>query len=118
MSVLLSNETWDDNKSYRVKSKNGNWLKKSWLTRAKSILFGDGTDITNNAENNLGAIKGLTTSTNVTDHGYVVDATVVSDLNSKITALTANGAITEVQIVDALPADAASHPTTFYWVKG
>ncbi len=32
--------------------------------------------------------------------------------------LTANGAITEVKIVDALPADAASHPTTFYWVKG
>ncbi len=33
-------------------------------------------------------------------------------------ALTANGAITEVKIVDALPVDAASHPTTFYWVKG
>lgn len=33
-------------------------------------------------------------------------------------ALTANGAITEVKIVDALPADAASHPATFYWVKG
>lgn len=33
-------------------------------------------------------------------------------------ALTANGAITEVKIVDALPADAASHPTTFYWIKG
>ncbi len=35
-----------------------------------------------------------------------------------LSALTANGAITDVKIVDALPADAASHPTTFYWVKG
>ncbi len=35
-----------------------------------------------------------------------------------LSALTANGAITEVKIVDALPADAASHPATFYWVKG
>lgn len=33
-------------------------------------------------------------------------------------AITACGAITEVQIVNALPSDAASHPTTFYWVKG
>lgn len=32
--------------------------------------------------------------------------------------LSANGAITEVKLVDALPSDAASHPTTFYWVKG
>lgn len=36
----------------------------------------------------------------------------------KIMALTANGAITEVQLVDALPDDAASHPTIFYWIKG
>lgn len=33
-------------------------------------------------------------------------------------ALSANGAITEVQIVDTIPSDAASHPKTFYWVKG
>jgi len=35
-----------------------------------------------------------------------------------VSALSASGAITEVKIVEALPADAASHPTTFYWVKG
>lgn len=33
-------------------------------------------------------------------------------------AISACGAIMEVQIVNALPSDAASHPTTFYWVKG
>lgn len=37
---------------------------------------------------------------------------------SKISALTDNWKITEVKFVDALPSDAASHPTTFYWVKG
>lgn len=31
-------------------------------------------------------------------------------------ALSAYGAITEVQIVDNLPSDAESHTTTFYWV--
>lgn len=35
-----------------------------------------------------------------------------------LNAITAGGSITEVQIVDTLPADAVSHPTTFYWVKG
>lgn len=33
-------------------------------------------------------------------------------------AISACGAISEVKIVDALPSDAAGHPTTFYWVKG
>lgn len=32
--------------------------------------------------------------------------------------LTDNYAITEVKVVDALPSDASTHPTTFYWVKG
>lgn len=34
-----------------------------------------------------------------------------------LNAITAGGAITKVQIVDDLPTDAASHPTTFYWVR-
>lgn len=80
MSVLLSNETWDDNKSYRVKQSDGTWKKKSFLGKAKSILFGDGTDKTNNAEANLGAIKGITTSTNVTEEGYAIDATAVASI--------------------------------------
>ena len=42
----------------------------------------------------------------------------VMALSDLLDALTANGAITEVRLVSSLPADAASHPTTFYWVKG
>ncbi len=49
-----------------------------------------------------------------TDISKIGDGTVTGAIMS----LTANGAITEVKIVDALPADAASHPTTFYWIKG
>lgn len=33
-------------------------------------------------------------------------------------ALTDDWAFEETKIVDALPADAADHPTTFYWTKG
>ncbi len=60
-----------------------------------------------------------------TEEGYLLDARQGKVLNDKINALeerinklSANGAITDMQIVDALPADAADHPTTFYWVKG
>ncbi len=53
-----------------------------------------------------------------TQEGYFLDARQGKVLNDRINKLTANGAITDVQIVDALPADAADHPTTFYWVKG
>lgn len=35
-----------------------------------------------------------------------------------VTQLTDGGTMTEVKFVDSLPSDAASHPTTFYWVKG
>ncbi len=84
MSII--NETWDDGRSYRVKQKDGSWKKKSFLHKAKDLLFGDGNDLTNNAENNLGAIKGLTKSTNVTEEGYAVDATALAEINSKINA--------------------------------
>lgn len=35
-----------------------------------------------------------------------------------LAAITAGEKITEVKIVNTLPADAAAHPTTFYWVQG
>ncbi len=80
----IINETWDDGKSYRVKQADGSWKKKSFLHKAKDLLFGDGSDLANNAENNLGAIKGLTKSTNVTEEGYAVDATVINQINSNM----------------------------------
>lgn len=41
-----------------------------------------------------------------------------TSLEVLISNLTASGAIAKVELVDALPSDASSHPTTFYLVKG
>lgn len=53
---------------------------------------------------------------------FSLDAAYGKTLTDQITGLYSdlsdNGKITEVKFVDALPSDAASHPTTFYWVKG
>ncbi|MBD5526835.1 MAG: hypothetical protein HDR02_00275 [Lachnospiraceae bacterium] len=55
---------------------------------------------------------------NGTQYDLVGDLDTNTDILNDIDAITCGRAITEVQIVDALPADAASHPTTFYWVRG
>lgn len=51
-------------------------------------------------------------------HGDKFGSSDINNTNFLLNAITENGAITEVKIVDALPSDAADHPTTFYWVKG
>ncbi len=53
-------------------------------TIASAVCFGDGTDDTNTVEAKLGAIKGITTSTSVTETGYAADATVINQLNSNL----------------------------------
>ena len=40
------------------------------------------------------------------------------DVESYLKSMSANDSITEIQIVSALPSDAASHTTTLYLVKG
>lgn len=53
---------------------------------------------------------------------FPLDAAYGKTLQDQITGLnsdlTDSSKITEVKIVNALPSDAASRPTTFYWVKG
>lgn len=53
-------------------------------TIASAVCFGDGTDDTNTVEAKLGAIKGITASTSVTETGYAADATVINQLNSNL----------------------------------
>ncbi len=55
---------------------------------------------------------------NGTIHITAAERAAWNNLIGLINALTANGAITALQIVNTLPADAANHPTTFYLVKG
>lgn len=66
------------------------WQRISFWTKASDVEFNDGET----AEDKVMALSNL------------------------LKALTANGAITEMKIVSSLPSDAASHPTTFYWVRG
>ena len=58
----------------------------------------------------------------VSREGDAFSAETMNDLETRVEtafeSLTAAGAITEVQVVTALPADAASHPSTLYLVKG
>lgn len=55
---------------------------------------------------------------NSTVHITVSEREKWNDTALLLDKITCSGAITEVKIVDALPADAASHPTTFYWIRG
>ena len=56
------------------------WERISFWRKASDIEFDDGKS----AQTKIGAIKGITTSKNVTDTGYVIDATVIADIYSEI----------------------------------
>lgn len=55
---------------------------------------------------------------NGTIHITAAERQTWNTLGTLLHAITAGGAITEVKFVNALPGDAAAHPTTFYWVRG
>lgn len=65
-------------KKYR-KTADGYKLESNW-TSGNTVELDDG----NTVQNNLGAIKGITTSTSVTETGYAADATTVAALNNSI----------------------------------
>ena len=66
-------------KRYR-KTTDGYKLESNW-TSGNTVELDDG----NTVQNNLGAIKGITTSTSVTEEGYAADATTVAALNNNLT---------------------------------
>ncbi len=53
---------------------------KSFYTDSEDVSFADGV----NAENKVGAIKGITSDFNTTDAGYAASMTAVSKLNSSL----------------------------------
>lgn len=66
-------------KYYRVH--NGtDWDRMHFVTDANSVDANDG----DNMETKVGAIKGITTSTSVTEEGYAADATTVAALNESL----------------------------------
>lgn len=82
------------------------WQRISFWTKACDVEFDDGMT----AETKVGAMKGITAELNTTEEGHAADMTALAKL-------TAFGSITETQIVDELPSDAESHPTTFYLIE-
>ena len=87
------------------------WQRISFWTKASDVEFEDGMT----AETKVGSIKGITADLDTTEAGYAADMTAVTQLYSN---LTDTRKITEVKVVDSLPSDASSHPTTLYLVKG
>ena len=56
------------------------WRRYSFWNKAKDTECEDGTDV----ETKVGAIKGITTSTNVSETGYAADAKTVSEINQSL----------------------------------
>ena len=67
------------------------WHRISFWTHANDVEFNDGKT----AQTKVGAIKGITTSTNTAETGYAADATTVTTLNQSLgnlkTDLNLNG---------------------------
>lgn len=70
---------------YRLTDTGYKW--QSEKTSSQTVVMGDGTDNTDTAEKRFGAIKGLTSSTSVTDTGYALDATIGKKHEDSIAAL-------------------------------
>lgn len=75
-------DTLKERKIYRILTNSASkaWDKIAFWTTAKSVDAADG----NNLETKVGAIKGITTSTNTTTTGYAADATVIKNLNDSL----------------------------------
>ena len=71
-------------KRYR-KTADGYKLESNW-TSGNTVELDDG----NTVQNNVGAIKGITTSTSVTEEGYAADATTVAALNNSLSKINSN----------------------------
>lgn len=79
--------------SYRIWDKvNSKWNELKFKTNANSVDANDG----DNMETKVGAIKGITTSTDVTEEGYAADATTVAALNSNLNKILEDGLMKKI----------------------
>ena len=69
-------------KNYILTSE-GYKLLSRW-TSSQTVHMGDGSDDTDTVEYRFGAMKGITTSTNVSETGYAADAKTVSEINQSL----------------------------------
>lgn len=74
-------------KTIKRRLTNEGYKWQSEKTSSQTVVMGDGTDNTDTAEKRFGAIKGLTSSTSVTETGYALDATIGKKHEDSIAAL-------------------------------
>lgn len=85
--MALNEQIVEETRYYRqcVDKDNKKWERYGLWNRGKDTECEDG----NTVETKVGAIKGITTSTNVSETGYAADAKTVSEINQSL----ANGKI-------------------------
>lgn len=83
--IMAVNEEIVTGKKFRrlIDIATNKWRRYSFWNKAKDTECEDGTDV----ETKVGAIKGITTSTNVSETGYAADAKTVSEINQSLTNL-------------------------------
>lgn len=85
----MASENIKERKIYRVLTDEANkiWERIYFLTNARSVDADDG----NNLETKVGAIKGITTSTTVTEEGWAADAKMVNEKINELKKFVADG---------------------------
>lgn len=83
--MALNEQIVEETRYYRqcVDKDNKKWERYGLWNRGKDTECEDG----NTVETKVGAIKGITTSTNVSETGYAADAKTVSEINQSLTNL-------------------------------
>ena len=105
-------------KTIKRRLTNEGYKWQSEKTSSQTVVMGDGTDNTDTAEKRFGAIKGLTSSTSVTDTGYALDATVGKKHEDSIAALNQSLSskvnTTDSRLSDARTPKAHTHDDRYY----
>lgn len=80
--MALNEQIVEETRYYRqcVDKENKQWERYGLWNRGKDTECEDG----NTVETKVGAIKGITTSTNVSETGYAADAKTVSEINQSL----------------------------------
>lgn len=101
--MALNEQIVEETRYYRqcVDKDNKKWERYGLWNRGKDTECEDG----NTVETKVGAIKGITTSTNVSETGYAADAKTVSEINQSLRELNEGMIYNDVRtgVVTVLP---------------
>ena len=106
--MALNEQIVEETRYYRqcVDKENKQWERYGLWNRGKDTECEDG----NTVETKVGAIKGITTSTNVSETGYAADAKTVSEINQSLSLLISNTSKHhDIYFIIGTNADAVGH---------